>query len=135
MALPDRMRWRLPRSCLYVLIFAAGLGGGVFVDYVRHTLGIMQYHARFSDLAIIQAELLRRAQKEGRFPDTIEAVIKELGLNVVRADDLDYGVANMSYDVSRSTTMLFMEKKPREYGFVRGRFMFDRDYWSFGLEF
>jgi hypothetical protein len=136
MALPDWMRGTFPRSCLYVLIFAAGLGAGVFLDYVRHTLGSMQYEARYAALAFIRAELVRSAKKEGRFPATIDAVIKQVGrTESVRADDLDYGVANMSYDESTGTTTLFVEKNPREYGFVRGRFVFDRDYWYFGLGF
>ncbi len=136
MALSSRFRWRLPRSCAYVLIFTAGLGAGIFVDSVRHAVGLSQYYSRRSEMWSVQCALLDHAKKYGRFPATIDTVINQVGLDkVVRADDLQYAAANMSYDSTTGTTLLFKDKKPRQYGFIRGCFWVERDCWEFQITY
>jgi len=129
---------RASRLKAYTAVFSAGLVMGMAVGIagalVWGALGEAEWWWHLSSYRNLREDLIRRAERQGRYPRDLAAVIEERGYaKHVNAEALGYSAAGEVYDIHEGDLIVFYERRPHRYGFLVGRFEMRQGYHNFRL--
>ena len=118
-----------------LVIFSLGVGAGLLGSAIYATRGRAELASRLATLSNLRRCLFQYAEANGRYPSRLEDAVEPKSLLTwLEADRILYMVTGREYPLVVRTP-LFIEKTPRRYGFVEGRFEFYEHDWSFRLDY